>query len=366
MPDIKAVAAKLLDRSRRKEVESRQRETAASSAGGGASSAIATIVDRPLPIRFPPWNASLEDMHKWNLERRRIDKLVGKDPRTKLLENLPTLRKPKDPDTRDAVASSRDKRRWFCTWHAPSSVFPHGNFIWQCTGIVVGWDEAKKCARILTNYDIASDTGALLDPKPKIHVRLPNKIVSEGQLLFFNKHYNIALLEITADFLLQLPSFGSSPNYGQEVFVLARDEDSFLLARHGTIVWIDEPDYSSCNYHMFLSCELPGMSDISLMLNCNGMAFDCFKEYPAMLVSISTILTCIEMWMKFSRIARPIMQGLRLRSVELLDVSSREEISYSYNINSGYIVDTLEDLLLSLGWEFLERGFGASTVVDFK
>lgn len=78
MPDIKAVAAKLLDRSRRKEVESRQRETAASSAGGGASSAIATIVDRPLPIRFPPWNASLEDMHKWNLERRRIDKLVGK------------------------------------------------------------------------------------------------------------------------------------------------------------------------------------------------------------------------------------------------------------------------------------------------
>ncbi|RCV15035.1 hypothetical protein SETIT_3G026800v2 [Setaria italica] len=341
MPDIKAVAAKLLDRSRRKEVESRQRETAASSAGGGASSAIATIVDRPLPIRFPPWNASLEDMHKWNLERRRIDKLVGKDPRTKLLENLPTLRKPKDPDTRDAVASSRDKRRWFCTWHAPSSVFPHGNFIWQCTGIVVGWDEAKKCARILTNYDIASDTGALLDPKPKIHVRLPNKIVSEGQLLFFNKHYNIALLEITADFLLQLPSFGSSPNYGQEVFVLARDEDSFLLARHGTIVWIDEPDYSSCNYHMFLSCELPGMSDISLMLNCNGMAFDCFKEYPAMLVSISTILTCIEMWMKFSRIARPIMQGLRLRSVELLDVSSREEISYSYNINSGYIVDTV-------------------------
>nr|XP_034584804.1 uncharacterized protein LOC117847669 [Setaria viridis] len=287
-------------------------------------------------------------MHKWNLERRRIDKLVGKDPRTKLLENLPTLRKPKDPDTRDAVASSRDKEMVLHVARSivsvSSSIATDGNFIWQCTGIVVGWDEAKKCARILTSYDIVSHTGALLDPKPKIHVRLPNKIVSEGQLLFFNKHYNIALLEITADFPLQLPSFGSSPNYGQEVFVLARDEDSFLLARHGTIVWIDEPDYSSCNYHMFLSCELPGGNGgaaIDHNGNVIGMAFDCFKEYPAMLVSISTILTCIEMWMKFSRIARPIMQGLRLRSVELLDVSSREEISYSYNINSGYIVDTV-------------------------
>ncbi|CAL5070565.1 unnamed protein product [Urochloa decumbens] len=250
---------------------------------------------------------------------------------------------------------------------------------------------------ILTSYHIVYQMGTLLDPKPKIHVRLPNKSVSEGQLLFFNGYYNIALLEITADFPLQLPSFGSSPNYGQEVFVLARDKESFLSARHGTIVWRDEPDLLSGNYRMFLSGQLGGCNGAPVIDHDGNVIGMSFSGRPTKLVSISTILTCIEMWMKFRRIARPIIHGLSLRSLELLDVSSREEISYSYNIDSGYIVDVvqfdstaekvgirrgdvivsfdelgvhslpkLEDLLLSLGWEFLERGLDASTVVDFK
>ncbi|KAF8696641.1 hypothetical protein HU200_036260 [Digitaria exilis] len=49
--------------------------------------------------------------------------------------------------------------------------------------------------------------GALLDPIPKISVGLPNKTVLDGQFLFFNDHYGIALLEIDADFQTQRPSF---------------------------------------------------------------------------------------------------------------------------------------------------------------
>ncbi|CAO2036889.1 unnamed protein product [Urochloa humidicola] len=408
MPEMRAVAAKLLDRSRKKEVW--QLETAASSAGGGCSGAsspdVTSNTARPLLPRYPPCpkNASRKDMLEWDMECTRISKLIKEDPLSKLLKNLPTLRKLNDTRTRDAVDSSRDKDmilRVARSIVSVSSIAPDGKAIWQCTGIVVGWDEAKKCARILTSCHIVRDTGTLLDPKPKIHVRLPNRSVAEGQLLFFNKHYNIVLLEIVADFPLRLPSFGSSPNYGQEVFVLARDKESFLSARHGAIVWRDEPDPFSGNYHMFLSCQLSGSGNGGPVIdhdgNVIGMAFFCISEYPAKLVSISTMLTCIEMWMKFSRIARPIIHGLCLRSVELLDVSTREEISYSYNIDSGYIVykvqvdstaekvgirrgdvivsfdelgvhslPKLEDLLLSLGWEFLERGFDATTVVDFK
>ncbi|CAN6236548.1 unnamed protein product [Urochloa humidicola] len=383
MPEMRAEAARLLDQSRMKETESRQRETAASSPGGGCSGAspdVATISDRPLPPRCPPYpeNASTKDLHKWNMEFRRISKLYASDPLAKLLDNLPTQRKPNHPKTHDAVASSKDKEMVLRVARSivnVSSTTLDGNVICRCTGIVVSWDEAKKCARILTSYHIACEKGILLDPKPKIHVCLPNKSVSEGQLLLFNEHYNIALLEITADFPLQLPSFGSSPNYGQEVFVLSRDKESLLSARHGTIVWRDEPDLLSGNYHMFLSCQLGGGNGAPVIDHDGNVIGMSFSGYPVKLVSISTILTCIEMWMKFSRIARPIIHGLCLRSVELLDVSSREEISYSYNIDSGYIVDAvqfdstaekLEDLLLSLGWEFLERGLDARTVVDFK
>jgi hypothetical protein len=87
---------------------------------------------------------------------------------------------------------------------------------------------------------------------------LPNNTITEGQLLFFNEHYDVALLEISSesDLPLQLPSFGSNPNYGQEVFVLARDEESNLMARHGSILWFDGLDGLERNYHMFLSCNL--------------------------------------------------------------------------------------------------------------
>uniref|UniRef100_A0A0A9DSG4 Uncharacterized protein n=1 Tax=Arundo donax TaxID=35708 RepID=A0A0A9DSG4_ARUDO len=108
---------------------------------------------------------------------------------------------------------------------------------------------------------------------------------------------------------LQLPSFGSNPDYGQEVFVLARDEESYLMARHGTILWSEKPDHLGRNYHMFLSCELPKNGDGGSVIdhdgNLIGLAFAGFSDKPAIL-AISTILTCIEMWMKFSHIARPI------------------------------------------------------------
>ncbi|CAO2036888.1 unnamed protein product [Urochloa humidicola] len=237
----------------------------------------------------------------------------------------------------------------------------------------------------------------LLDPKPKILVRLPNETISEGQLLFFNEHYDIALLEIMTDFPLQLPSFGSSPKYGQEVFVLARDKESFLMARHGTILWREEPDHLGRNHHMFLSCDLPVNGDGGPVIdqdgNVIGMAFDGHSKYPSIL-GISTMMICIDMWMKFSRIVRPI-HGLHLKTVEFLDVSLREKISHRYKINSGYIVDRvnstaerldircgdvivsfgqlgvqtlprLDDLLLSLGWEFLHKNFDSNTVVDLE
>ncbi|KAL6651573.1 hypothetical protein ACP70R_010498 [Stipagrostis hirtigluma subsp. patula] len=240
--------------------------------------------------------------------------------------------------------------------------------------------------------------GTLRDPKPKLRVRLPNKTVAEGQLLFFNVHYDIALFEITADFTFQLPSFGSSPNYGQEVFVLARDKKSFLTVTHGRITWFEKPDIYGRNYRMFLSCGLrqggDGGSVIDHDGNVVGMSFHGHPKPP--IIAVSTVLTCIEMWMKFSRIARPI-HGLHLRTIEMMDLSSREIMYRDYNITGGYIVDRVkhdstaerlgircgdmiisfdklgghtlpkfEDLLLSLGWEFLRRSFDSSTVIYFK
>jgi len=85
----------------------------------------------------------------------------------------------------------------------------------------------------------------------------------DGQFLFFNDHYGITLLEIDVDFPLESPKLGSCPNYGQEVFVLARDSEFSLRARHGEILWLEESDYIGCNYQMYLSCEIPMVINVS-------------------------------------------------------------------------------------------------------
>lgn len=85
---------------------------------------------------------------------------------------------------------------------------------------------------------------------------MPNRTITEGRLLFFNVHYGIALLEVKGDFQLQAPSFGLGINYGQDIFALARDENMSLMARHGTISWLDYPGLLT-NPYMFLSCGIP-------------------------------------------------------------------------------------------------------------
>uniref|UniRef100_A0A0A9D0T3 Uncharacterized protein n=1 Tax=Arundo donax TaxID=35708 RepID=A0A0A9D0T3_ARUDO len=80
-PEIQA-AAELVGGSEANEVEKRQRETAAASAGGecsGASPDLTTIPARPLPLRCPPCpkNGTRKNMRAWNLECRRISRLVA-------------------------------------------------------------------------------------------------------------------------------------------------------------------------------------------------------------------------------------------------------------------------------------------------
>jgi hypothetical protein len=107
----------------------------------------------------------------------------------------------------------------------------------------------------------------------QIHVHLPNKTVKEGKLLFFDNHYSLALLEIAADMPLLGPSFSSSPEYGDKVFVLARDECSLLIAREASVLWLNE-SYLDRNYYLYLSCEPPQV--LTLLLGSFGVFLpDC-------------------------------------------------------------------------------------------
>ncbi|KAG8054527.1 hypothetical protein GUJ93_ZPchr0001g32777 [Zizania palustris] len=179
-------------------------------------------------------------------------------------------REPKDRLTARDVASTPDKvmiKKAARSVVAIVSTKPGWKCIDRCSDIVVSWNETTRLATILTSSVAVCDFGALIDPKPKdrklynqvsyfrLLVHMPTRTIAEGRLLFFNDNYHIALLEVSSDSPLLPANFGSSPKFGQEVFALARNEESSLFARRGTVLW-QEPMRMQYMYCLTLSCQI--------------------------------------------------------------------------------------------------------------
>uniref|UniRef100_A0A0D9ZUL3 GTP diphosphokinase n=1 Tax=Oryza glumipatula TaxID=40148 RepID=A0A0D9ZUL3_9ORYZ len=280
-------------RKKRKRVPPAAVEEAAAAGGGG--------VRRP-PRVFPtyPTSGEASDVNHWIMEMERLSK-------------IPHIYTARD------VASTPDKlmiRKAARSVVAIETTYSDGKIIAVFSGIVVSWNETTRSATIVTCSEAVCDDGALIDPKPKVLVHLPNKTILDGQLLFFNDHYRIMLLEVVSDTPLQPANFGSTPKFGQDVFALSRDYESSMHARRGTVLWQEPPNHGDV---VGMAIGAPPNPDI---------------------LPISIVQTCIEMWTKFSRIAHPVL-NMELRAFELIEVSHQEEIELDHNINDGFIVAVL-------------------------
>jgi hypothetical protein len=158
--------------------------------------------------------------------------------------------------------------------------------------------------------------------------------LTEGKL-FINRHYLIALLEISVDVhsvvpQLVIPSLSSYPNYGEEVFTLARNKDLFLMARCGMIQWQQEwimfrshclpVDYNLPDVVMILSFLSIVIASLFMQLSTSpfvqcgaggpvvnhssdvvGMSLSRSSGHSTIL-SISTAISCVNMWTEFEGI----------------------------------------------------------------
>ncbi|RLN23892.1 hypothetical protein C2845_PM07G30850 [Panicum miliaceum] len=307
-------------------------------------------------LRYPPMPTPIKhkDMLKWYKECERISEILDKD----IDYDIPTMRKPKDPLTTKAVKSSKDKE--------------------------VVLRAARNIVIVSYMMDVACMSGRKRDPLPKLSVTLPDKkTVLDAALIYFNDRYNIALLYIDLDFTLELPSTGCHPQYGEEVFVLARDGNASLRVRCGNIKWLEESGFLGRDHYMFLSSAIPEGGNGGMVIDHDGgfrgMAVHSSPD-PAV-TSISTIEKFIDMFMRFNRVARLIL-GIDIRTIARLDVQLQEDIS-DFGVKGGFLVDEvynpvseelgiksgnviisingldvvrlpeLEDYLLSLGWHYL-------------
>ncbi|CAN6169512.1 unnamed protein product [Urochloa humidicola] len=188
-----------------------------------------------------------------------------------------------------------------------------------CTGFIISSDKVNKKARILTcDYIVCSKADT--NSKVYIHWQYTQDSPIERELLFVSRHYQVALLEIPVDVHsvkpeLKIPSFGSYPNYGQEVFTLARDKELFLMARRGTILRVQQG--LMFRFHcIFVDCELPDCGARGPVVDRNGdvvgMSLHCDSAISAIL-SISIAISCVNMWSNFN-----LVQFSLFKNVELL------------------------------------------------
>ncbi|TVU17324.1 hypothetical protein EJB05_33349 [Eragrostis curvula] len=218
-----------------------------------------------------------------------------------------------------------------------SSTALDGKEILRCSGIIIR--QEKQEAWILTSHRVGfcAQEKIIYNPMPKlaVHMNKPNEGFYEGKLLYLSERYLFALLSIKGESTIEVevPHDDSRPWYGNDVLILARDKELCLKHRHGTIMWQER------NFFLSPSCKLwPGGIGgpvINHAFKILGMA--CNYDHDPVILSITMIRRCIEMWATTGSIARPGL-SMRFRTVDFLDIAHQERLRYKHKVNNGFIV----------------------------
>uniref|UniRef100_A0A0E0DMK3 PDZ domain-containing protein n=1 Tax=Oryza meridionalis TaxID=40149 RepID=A0A0E0DMK3_9ORYZ len=212
----------------------------------------------------------------------------------------------------------------------------------RCTGIIIEWDEVSKSATLVTSSQILcneeSQDNSIYYPNTKMIAHLLDGTTSEMELLYFSKHYEIVFFKVNGALDLQVVLLDTELEFGSEACVLARDKKLDLICRRTTIVAMDPCEHQK-NHYLFI--------DASDCEDCNGGALTNFNRNIVGMVLYalpnvafipsSLILKCFALWKKFRKLGRPHL-GLKLRTVNFLDISHLENLSRVYGISSGLIV----------------------------
>lgn len=87
----------------------------------------------------------------------------------------------------------------------------------------------------------------------QVLIHLLDDTTEKGILINYHKHYNIALFEVVVKTSAELPLSTELIEYGQEVFLIGRDENLNLNASHGKVERIDGGLFDHFHF-MYVDC----------------------------------------------------------------------------------------------------------------
>ncbi|KQK23302.1 hypothetical protein BRADI_1g72530v3 [Brachypodium distachyon] len=189
-----------------------------------------------------------------------------------------------------------------------------GNLLYS-TSIIIEYDEVGKRAKILSSSSImCTKEGNLRNPNQKVFVHLPKDTVVEAQVIFFNGHYGISLLDINTVLSLVPASLRSRPCYGQDVSVLDRHVDYSLVVGRGSIPCFEYP---------------------------------FFERNHCMFANYCSDRVC----------PNSTAEKIGIRRGDVIELIDLDHVS---------TVVELEEFLLGLDWDFLEKNLDFSSTIDIK
>ncbi|XP_066333083.1 uncharacterized protein [Miscanthus floridulus] len=256
-----------------------------------------------------------------------------------------------------------------------------GKEINSCSGIIIEWDESDQSAIVVTSSRIIATKVSLDDwednnvyaPNAKVTAHLLDGTTSDLTLLYFSKHYEVAFFKAMGASKLQVASLEPDLEFGSEACVLAREKDFGLICRRTKILALDPCDHQR-NHYLFIGGSIPESCTGGSLADFNqkvvGMVVNALPNFA--FIPSSIIIRCLRLWQSFKKIARPHL-GLKLRTVQFLDITHLEQLSRDFKIKVGLIVGKVssESLAERNGFRtgdviFSCQGESVSTISEFE
>ncbi|KAL6908238.1 hypothetical protein ACP4OV_002408 [Aristida adscensionis] len=216
----------------------------------------------------------------------------------------------------------------------------------QCMGFLIELDEDKEYGIILTSAHIIRTKSPSLDswlckdefaPNSKVIVHFVDKTTEVGSLLYYQKHYNIALFRAKMGSSVELLSFNENVRCGQEVFMLGRDENSNLRVSYGQVQYSNPNLYE--RYHFMYTYGAGADTNIGgPVIDVDGKILGMSKSgTKGCFVPASIILEWLNLWTSYHCIPRPHL-GLKLWAIKFLDIAQIERIQTDCGTTDGLVV----------------------------
>ncbi|KAF7099550.1 hypothetical protein CFC21_101173 [Triticum aestivum] len=227
------------------------------------------------------------------------------------------------------------------------SSFIDGKLMAQSSGFLIDWDEGTKEGTVLTSariicskYTVRSQWSGTDEYAPNAEVVAylldQDDTTVPAHLLQYDKHINIALFKVDIDLCAKIPTFNNEVFYGQDIFVLGRDEDLNLTVHHGCVQFMGPTTYER-HHHLFTGCVIKQASIGGPVIDFNGQVLGMANFPGTAFIPCSIILKCLDMWKKFQCIPR-LHIGMKLSAIKYLDPIRAEKIFRKCNVDSGLIV----------------------------